>query len=95
MKANNTEYLFSYDISDNKERRKVERLLKDYGFRRQLSVFICRLTRGSKAKLLKQLNGLGLETGFVMMVRISNYSKPETIGVCSIPDMDSEYAFVI
>ena len=95
MANKNTEYVFAYDISDNKERRKVERILKGYGFRRQFSVFICRLTRGDKGRLLKQLQDLTLKSGFVMMLRIASNSHVETIGTCSSPDLDSDYAFII
>ncbi|WP_411727881.1 CRISPR-associated endonuclease Cas2 [Methyloglobulus sp.] len=90
-----TEYLFAYDVSDDKERRKVERLLKGYGFRRQWSVFVCRLTRGDKARLERQLHELALATGFVLMVRIAPSSRPKTIGECKMPDWDGEYAFII
>lgn len=37
-------YLVAYDISDPKRLKKVASLLEGYGYRIQLSVFICRLT---------------------------------------------------
>ncbi len=37
-------WLISYDISDNRARYRVERLLAAYGERFQFSVFTCRIT---------------------------------------------------
>jgi CRISPR-associated protein Cas2 len=90
-----TEYLFAYDVSDDKERRKVERLLKGYGFRRQLSVFICTLTRSDKARLERDLNTLALNTGFVLIVRLASNTRAQTIGVYNKPDWDTDYAFIV
>ncbi|GLI52591.1 MULTISPECIES: CRISPR-associated endonuclease Cas2 [Thermodesulfovibrio] len=41
----------SYDISDDKKRKKVAELLKDYGIRVQYSVFECNIDQ----KYLKQM----------------------------------------
>jgi len=89
------EYLFAYDVSDNRERRKVEKLLMCYGFRRQLSVFICRLSRTDKNRLINELKALELKTGFIIVVRIAHDCHPETIGHCSIDNLDCHYAFVV
>ena len=90
----NTDYLCAYDISDNKERRKVESLLKGYGFRRQLSLFICRLTRGTKEKLMRQLTALNLQTGFILIAPMAHH-KLKIIGECHEADLDSGDAFII
>ncbi len=37
-------YLISYDISDEKRLRKMAKLLEEYGYRVQKSVFVCFLT---------------------------------------------------
>lgn len=91
----NTEYLFAYDISDNRERRRVEKLLHNYGFRRQYSVFICRLTRGDKARLIRELRALDLQTGFVLIVRLPHGCHAETIGVGATEDPDAHYAYIV
>lgn len=44
-------WLVSYDISDDKTRRRVHNLLKDYGKRVQYSVFECHLTAKQQAVL--------------------------------------------
>ena len=36
-------YIVTYDFSENKIRRKIEKMLKNYGVRMQKSVFICSL----------------------------------------------------
>ncbi len=46
-------YLVSYDISDNKRRRKLAEILLDYGDRVQYSVFECILDK----KLLDKMVG--------------------------------------
>lgn len=89
------EYLFAYDVSDNRERRRVEKMLLGYGFRRQYSVFVCRLTRGDKARLLKGLEALSLKTGFVLAVKIAAASHPQIIGTSDKGDPDDDYAFII
>lgn len=93
--SKSTQYLLAYDISDDRERRRVEKLLMGYGFRRQLSVFICRLTRSDKTRLLHQLEEFALTSGFVLMVRIAHDSPVETIGTCTVTDWDSHHAFII
>ncbi len=44
-------YLISYDIRDDKRWRKLFRTLNGYGEWRQLSVFLCRLSRKRKVML--------------------------------------------
>jgi CRISPR-associated protein Cas2 len=45
----------SYDISDDKRRRKVMQALEDFGSRVQYSVFECRLSPAEVEKLKKRL----------------------------------------
>ena len=49
-------YLVSYDITSNKLRRKIEKTLKNYGFRIQYSIFQC---IGDKEKMAGVLDALG------------------------------------
>jgi CRISPR-associated protein Cas2 len=48
-------YLVSYDISDDKRRNNVFRLLNDNGDHVQFSVFICELNRRELVELKTQL----------------------------------------
>ncbi|GAB1476809.1 hypothetical protein MASR2M70_16450 [Bacillota bacterium] len=45
-----------YDISDNKRRTKLGKLLESYGFRVQKSCFECRLTPSKYKSLLEEVN---------------------------------------
>lgn len=87
-------FLYAYDISDDAERRRVEKLLQGYGFRRQHSVFICRLSRGDQARLNKAIESLGLETGFVLICRLAHDHTPQTIGANAPEDMDANSCFI-
>jgi CRISPR-associated protein Cas2 len=48
-------YLVAYDISDPKRLRRVARTCEDFGFRRQYSVFLCRLTAHDLVRLKSRL----------------------------------------
>jgi len=87
-------YAVVYDITDDKERRKVDRVLTGYGFRVQKSVFECRLGRGDKAQLMGQLNRLQLRTGSVKMYRV--YAGVATVVIgqpSSSPDDEPAYVY--
>src|SRR5437867_11657972 len=48
-------YLVAYDICDPKRLRKVARTCEDFGYRRQYSVFLCRLTAHDLVRLKSRL----------------------------------------
>lgn len=48
-------YIVSYDICDPKRLRKVAQACEDFGFRRQYSVFLCRLTALALVQLKSRL----------------------------------------
>jgi CRISPR-associated protein Cas2 len=48
-------WLVCYDISDPKRLRKVARACEDYGYRRQFSVFLCRLSATDFVRLRNRL----------------------------------------
>lgn len=93
--ARTTDYLLAYDLSDDRERRRVDKLLCGYGFRRQYSLFICRLPRHDKQRLQTQLQELQLESGFVLVVRMAGQTAVTTIGICTRPDPDADFAYVV
>lgn len=51
-------YLVCYDISDPKRLRKVATCCEDFGVRKQLSVFLCRLSATEFVKLRVRLYDL-------------------------------------
>ncbi|WP_017326888.1 CRISPR-associated endonuclease Cas2 [Synechococcus sp. PCC 7336] len=51
-------FVVSYDVSDDKRRTKIHRVLKSYGQWMQFSLFECELTETQYAKLRMRLNQL-------------------------------------
>lgn len=51
-------WIVAYDISDPKRLRKVATTCEDYGVRKQLSVFLCRLSATEFVKLRSRLYDL-------------------------------------
>lgn len=83
-----SEYVVAYDVADDKERSRVEKTLKGYGFRKQKSVFECRLGKSGLRNLVNQLEKLNLKTGFVKIYRLESAFKTKTLGVC--PDKEKD-----
>lgn len=78
-------YVISYDISNNKRRRKVARLMENYGTRVQYSVFECRLSKARYEELYGRLATL-MEDDHEGSIRFYNLcgncvSRTATIGV--------------
>ncbi len=88
------EYVVAYDISCDKERGRVDKVLKKYGFRIQKSVFECKLTKAQKEKLLHQLRKLNIKTGFIKIYLLTDIVDSQTIGK-PLPSIDEFDAFVI
>jgi CRISPR-associated protein Cas2 len=74
------DYAVAYDISEDRERQRVEKLLLGYGFRVQKSVFECRMSRGMCERLITELTALNLETGYVYVYRLQSGAKRRTVG---------------
>lgn len=73
-------FVVCYDISDDRERRRVDRLLLGYGHRRQHSVFECRLPVAARRRLNQQLEALRLCTGHVRIYRVFAGAASPVIG---------------
>jgi len=80
MGGNVGDYAVVYDISCDRERRRVDKTLKGFGFRVQKSVFECRLTRRTRGELLERLEKLKVTTGFIKLYRLEYATKNESIG---------------
>lgn len=93
--ARSSEYAVVYDISDDIERAKVEKILKGFGFRVQKSVFECKMDKKTKTELIERLKNLDIKTGFIKIYRLEYYYKSEIIGKRNDNDIDSGYAFVV
>ncbi|RII26020.1 MAG: CRISPR-associated endonuclease Cas2 [Geobacter sp.] len=89
------DYAVVYDITSDRERRRVDKLLKGFGFRIQKSVFECRMNRKGKVELIERLEKLQLKTGFVKIYRLEYSSKSEVVGERSGESIDEGNAFVV
>jgi CRISPR-associated protein Cas2 len=83
-----------YDITDDRERRRVAKLLEAYGFRVQKSVFECHLGHAQKQQLATALERLRLRTGQVRTYRIYAGSPVATAGR-ETPHPDAVFAYCI
>jgi len=92
---NVSDYAVAYDITDDKEREKIARLLKNYGFRVQKSVFECRLTRKDKQRLIDELEGLNIKTGSIKIYRLEFSWKPRIIGKGGSPSPDDDTVYFV
>lgn len=50
--------IIAYDITNNKARRKLVRLLDKYGLRLQKSVYLCQITKGQFRRMQQELHSL-------------------------------------
>lgn len=89
------DYVLAYDLSAAAERRRIVILLKRYGFRVQLSVFECRLTRRMRTALIEQIEKLRLQSGHIRMYRKSPLHKVMVIGNGGVTDREEEAAFIV
>jgi len=90
-----SDYAVVYDISSDTERARVDRLLKDFGFRVQKSVFECRLDRKGRDELIRRLEELNIQTGFIKIYRLEYSSKSPVIGKKTGDNIDNGHAFII
>ena len=66
-------YLVAYDICNPKRLRKVAQTCEDFGFRRQYSVFLCRLTAADLVRLKSRLYDIiNLQEDQVLFIPLCN-----------------------
>ena len=93
-------YLISYDITDNKVRRKVAKTLEGYGIRVQFSVFECDISKARFNLLYKELVEImrDEEEGNIRFYDLcaNCVTKTKTIGVKSAAqEQEEEDLFII
>lgn len=94
--AKDLSYVVCYDVTEDRERQAVARLLEGYGQRAQRSVFECRLTRAARGRLMRQLQELQLQTGFVYFYPLQPNSSRQEVGNCPTELFPEEaFAFVV
>ncbi|HLP46909.1 MAG TPA: CRISPR-associated endonuclease Cas2 [Candidatus Deferrimicrobium sp.] len=90
-----SDYAIVYDITADGERRRIEKILKNYGFRIQKSVFECRMDKRTKGELIDRLEGLDITTGFVKIYKQEHSWKDCIIGEPKKKSIDDDNVFVI
>jgi CRISPR-associated protein Cas2 len=73
-------YLAAYDITENRERYRLSKVVEAFGVRIQKSAFELRLSRAQRETLLRQISALGLKSGWVALYRIDEAAKRLTAG---------------
>jgi CRISPR-associated protein Cas2 len=76
-------YLVCYDISDPKRLRKVARCCEDFGYRKQKSVFLCRVSATDFVRLRSRLYDIiNLEEDQVLFIPMTDscLERTEAIG---------------
>lgn len=84
-------YLLIYDVSDDKERRAVEKVAEGFGFRVQKSAFECLITRGQRERLRQRLEALGLATGYAYLYRVAANTQRWSAGVVPAQQPETEH----
>ena len=90
-----SDYAVVYDISCDKERSRVDKTLKGFGFRVQKSVFECKLDKKGREQLREKLRRLNIKTGFIKVYRLEYSLKNEVIGEQKGKNIDNGPAFII
>ncbi len=65
-------WLISYDISKDKIRTKVRKLLTKYGYRIQYSAYICEITPEQKKEVFKSISHLISKSDSVIWIPFSD-----------------------
>jgi CRISPR-associated protein Cas2 len=88
-------YTVCYDVSDNRERRGLDKLLKGYGFRIQKSVFECHMSATQKQSLYAMLAKTVLRTGHVRIYQVYAQGKAKTFGEKAVENADDAFSYSI
>lgn len=94
MSGRPARYVAVYDISDDRERRTVSKILEGFGMRVQESVFECLLTSRLKSALKYRLEKATIETGSVLIYRMSEGSPRMSVGQ-AVPEPDRMVAYIV
>lgn len=95
MSATRTQqWAVAYDISDDKERARVDKTLKGWGHRAQKSVYLVTTTRGGINTLQRELNTHKIKSGTILLLRLQTNVAPVAIGEpWENPDEGAAYIF--
>jgi CRISPR-associated protein Cas2 len=91
-------WMVCYDISDPKRLRKVARTCEDFGYRKQLSVFLCRISATDFVRLRSRLYDIiDLEADQVLFIPLteSGLQRMEAIGRATDPHDKNDNVIVL
>ncbi len=91
-------YLVCYDISDPKRLRRVARCCEDFGYRKQLSVFLCRISATDFVRLRSRLYDIiDLAADQVLFIPLteSGLRQMESIGRPTDPHDKNDVVMVV
>ncbi len=88
------QYWVAYDISEDRERIKVERCVARYGQRLQKSLFHCVLDTRRLSLLQGELEALNCQSGSVILAALADPSQLTSIGKNSV-NLEEDWAFTL
>lgn len=86
------QYWITYDISDDRERTRVERCISRYGQRLQKSVFHCVLDVRRLSLLQGELEALACQSGAIVLAALAEPPQVLSVGK-SGPALAEDWAF--
>ena len=87
-------FVVCYDITNDRERRRVDVLLGGFGHRSQKSIFECHLTPAAYRRLKEQLEALVVTTGHIKIYRVYSGATSAVLGQAPF-DPDAGYSYSI
>ncbi len=89
-------YLAIYDVTDDRERGRVADILEGFGVRVQKSAFEIRLTKTHRARLLREIEALALESGWLALHRLDEGARRHVVGRPPVtPLAEEHHAYVL
>lgn len=89
-------YLAIYDVTDDRERGHVADILEGFGVRIQKSAFEIRLTKTHRSRLLRDVEALAIESGWVALYRLDEDAHRHLMGRPPVAPLSEEHhAYVL
>ena len=83
-------WVVAYDVRDNRRRRRVEKVLRGYGFRVQYSVFECRIGKTKLGQLKQELCKQTKPEDSLLFYGLCEACEPKVIAVPERDPFDSD-----